>query len=243
MPQLRDLGLPAMALDGGTPEANLSIMDKIVADFRPDALVAADAFTLNYSVIWSGLNVRIVRERYPIPLVSFDQYDWRAADYTVDFYGYRRKGFPRLLESCDLLIRNCPMNRPQDATAGVLAAALSGGGVRDGGLNPPRPRTEAAGPATARWCSWPTPGGSTSTSTNGSAPTDMRQLIDAMPRLLHSHLAALGRPLKVVHVGPVPWRFPVAEHIEYQHFAKLPPASFFEQSSTPISTSPRTRLR
>ena len=227
--QLRDLGLPAMALDGGSPAANLSIMDKIVADFRPHALVAADAFTLNYSVVWSGLNVRIVRERYPIPLVSFDQYDWRAADYVVDFYGFRRKGFPRLLESCDLLIRNCPLSRPQDAAPGVLPAALGGGGVRDGGLNPPRARTEDSRPgdrpvvflANSKW---------EYVDVNKRAgATDMRQLIDAMPHLLHSHLAALGRPLKVVHVGPVPWRFPIAPTIEYQHLAKLPPASFFEQ--------------
>jgi hypothetical protein len=148
VPQLRDLGLPAIALDGGTPEVNLSIMDRVVSDFRPDTLVAADAFTLNYSVIWSGLNVRIARQRYSVPLASFDQYDWRAADYVVDFYGYRRQRFPRLLESCDLLIRNCPLSRPQAGTPGVLTATL---------------------PATGQWCSWPTPNGSTSTSTSGPA--------------------------------------------------------------------------
>jgi Family of unknown function (DUF6365) len=111
----------------------------------------------------------------------------------------------------------------------VLTATLGGGGLRDGGLQPPRPRTEASQPgdrpvvflANSKW---------EYVDVNKRAgATDMRQLIHAMPRILHSHLASLGRPLKVVHVGPVPWRFPIAEHIEYQHLTKLPPASFFEQ--------------
>jgi len=52
------------------------------------------------------------------------------------------------------------------------------------------------------------------------------QLIDALPSLVHSHLAALGRPLRVIHVGPRHWHFPPAEQIEYQHFGRMPYAMF-----------------
>jgi hypothetical protein len=227
--QLRDLGIPTIALDGGSVEANLAIVDGVVKSFRPTMLVAADAFTLNYSVGWSGLNVRIVRERYGLPLASFDQYDWRAADYVVDFYGYHLKRFPPLLESCDLLIRNCPLSRPGESRAGVVTAALAGGGLRDGGLHPPparsaeppRPGRPVVFLANSKW--------EYVDVNKKSGTTGMAQLIEAMPRVLHSHLAALRRPLKVVHVGPVPWRFPIAGTIEYQHLTRLPPATFFEQ--------------
>ncbi|GAA0934156.1 DUF6365 family protein [Virgisporangium aurantiacum] len=233
VPQLRDLGIPAIALDGRSTAANLDIVDGVVASFRPTMLVAADAFTLNYSVGWSGLNVRILRERYGLPLASFDQYDWRAADYVVDFYGHHLKRFPPLLESCDLLIRNCPLNRPavggSGGSGGVVHVALAGGGPHDGGLDPPDRRTNGSGRvrrptvflANSRW--------EYVDVNKRSGASGMAQLIDAMPRVLHSHLAALRRPLTVVHVGPVPWRFPIAEQIEYRHLPTLPPTSFYEQ--------------
>jgi hypothetical protein len=229
VPQLHDLGIPSIALDGGSIEANLAIADQVVKTFRPTMLVAADAFTLNYSVGWSGLNVRIVRERYGIPLASFDQYDWRAADYVVDFYGHHLKRFPPLLESCDLLIRNCPLNRPAASVPGVVSAALAGGGPAGAGGYTPRAReTEARAArlpvvfiANSKW--------EYVDVNKQDGAGGMAQLIDAMPRVLHSHLAALGRPLRVVHVGPARWRFPIAEQIEYQHLTMLPPVTFFEQ--------------
>jgi hypothetical protein len=59
----------------------------------------------------------------------------------------------------------------------------------------------------------------------------MAQLMRAMPRLIHSHLAALGRPLRVLHVGPSPWDFPVAPAIDYRHVPQLAPADFHAQLS------------
>jgi hypothetical protein len=53
--------------------------------------------------------------------------------------------------------------------------------------------------------------------------------MQAMPALVHSHLAALGQPLRIVHVGPVPWRFPIAAHLDYRHVARLSPPDFYAQ--------------
>lgn len=55
------------------------------------------------------------------------------------------------------------------------------------------------------------------------------QLMGAMPRIIHSHLAALRRPLRVVHVGPVRWEFPVASQLDYQHITRLTPPEFHRQ--------------
>jgi hypothetical protein len=218
--QLHDMGLPTLPLAGATPGENLAALDRIVRDFDPDCLLLADAFAIQQSRRWSGLTVEGLRERYGRPIASIDRLGWQAADYTVDFYGGRRVRLPRLLDSCDLVIRPGPPHPLTGGTPGVAVAALHPGGLRDAHPHP----ADGAGPAEAR-----------PTVFLVNSPWEYRnrlrslpaaQLIDALPRIVHSHLAALGRPLHVVHVGPRQWHFPPAEHIAYQHFSRMPYAMF-----------------
>ncbi|MEV0135694.1 DUF6365 family protein [Dactylosporangium sp. NPDC050688] len=197
------------------PRRNLAAFDRLVADFEPDLLVAADAFTLDYSTAWSGLSMSLLRQRYDVALGSFDQYDYPAADYLVDFYGGHRTRFPRLLEQCDLLIRNSPLNRPAPSEPGIVVSRMVCGGSA-----PMRVDRHRTGPPTvfltnSRW-----------EYVNVVRSPGMAQLMLAMPRIIHGHLAALQRPLRVVHVGPARWDFPVAEQIDYRHVPKLPPPDF-----------------
>jgi len=216
---LRAVCLPTYPLDGPGPQQNLRIFDDLVSSLRPDLLVAADAFTLDYSVAWSGLSAGLLRDRYDIPLASFDQYDYPAADYLVDFYGGHRTRFPRLLENCDLLIRNSPLNRPAPGEPGVIVTRMV-----CGGSSPlPVTRRRRAAPPTvfltnSQW-----------EYVNVARSPAMTQLMRAMPRIVHSHLAALGRPLLVVHVGPAQWDFPVAPHLDYRYSPRLTPQEFRTQ--------------
>ena len=211
---VRTLGLTAYPLVGKDPRTNLDTFDRLVADFRPDLLVAADAFTLDYSAAWSGLSTGLLRQRYDIALASFDQYDYPAADYVVDFYGGHRTVFPRLLDACDLLIRNSPLNRPVPVDPSVIVSPM-----RCGGVAPVKPVRASGRPTVfltnSRW-----------EYVNVTHSPDMGRLIRAMPRIIHSHLAALERPLRVVHVGPLAWDFTVAPQIEYEHVAYLPSPEF-----------------
>src|SRR5262249_43948895 len=122
---VRELGLTTYPLDAATPEANLELTDRMVAELRPDLIVAADAFTLHYSTGWSRLSMSGLRHRSDTRLASFDQYDYPAADYMVDFYGGHRARFPRLLTKCDLVIRNSPLNRPAPGDPGVIVAPMA----------------------------------------------------------------------------------------------------------------------
>lgn len=223
LPQLHDVGMPTLPLSGDTPAENLAILDRVVRGFRPDCLVAADAFALHQSRAWSGLTLGLLRERYGRPVGSIDRLGWQAAGYTVDEYGGPAVQLPPLLDGVDLLIRTSPPHPPEPGPPGVAVAALHPGGLHEGGLRSAAPAEETAEGAS-----------------NGArkpvvflvnSPWEYRvppespaalQLVDALPRILHSHLAALGRPLRVVHVGPRRWRFAVAEQIEYQHFNRLP---------------------
>lgn len=213
---VRELGLTTYPLDAPTPERNLELADGVVAGSRPDLIVAADAFTLDYSTGWSGLAMSVLRQRYDVPLASFDQYDYPAADYLVDFYGGHRARFPRLLTKCDLVIRNSPLNRPAPADPGVVVTPMACRGwtpVPAGRARPGEPPTVFL--ANSRW-----------EHVNVVRSPDMAELMWAMPRIVHGHLAALDRPLRVVHVGPSRWDFPVASHIDYQHLDKLSPPEF-----------------
>jgi hypothetical protein len=220
VPQLHDLGMPALPLTGATPADNLAALDRIVRGFRPDCLVAADAFALHQSRDWSGLTVGLLRERYGRPVGSFDRLGWQAAGYTADFYGGDRVRLPRLLDECDLLIRTGPPHPPEPGPPGVAVTTLHPGGLRDGGLRESGAGADRLADGDGRPVVFLVNSPWEHRNPRRSLPA--AQLIDALPRIVHSHLAALGRPLQVVHVGPRRWRFPVADQVEYRHFHRLP---------------------
>ncbi len=215
---VRATGLVVHPLASRSPERNLETFDRLVADFRPDLFVAADAYTLYYSTAWSGLSVPLLRQRYGIALASFDQYDYLAAGYAVDFYGGHRTRFPRLLDECDLLIRNSPLNRPAPSEPGVIVTRMVCGGSEPLAVSRPRRDPPTVFLTNSRW-----------ESVNVVHSPAMGQLMTAMPRILHSHLAALDRRIRVVHVGPERWEFPIAPQLDYRHVSGLPPAQFHTQ--------------
>ncbi|MFY1632989.1 DUF6365 family protein [Solwaraspora sp. WMMB335] len=215
-PYVRGFGLTAYPLEAEAPERNRETFDRLMTELRPELLVAADAFTLDYSTGWSGLSMGLLRERYDTALASFDQYDYPAADYLVDFYTGHRSRFPRLFDLCDLVIRNSPLNRPVPGGPSVAVTRM----VCGGSAPLPATRRRPAEPPTvfltnSRW-----------EHVNVVRSPEMAQLILTMPRIIHSHLAALRRPLRVVHVGPARWDFPVADQIDYHYRSRLTPAEF-----------------
>jgi hypothetical protein len=227
MSQLHDLGMPAMPLTGATPADNLAILDQIVAGFKPDCLVAADAFELEHTTKWSGLAMGMLRERYDRPVASLDRLGWQAVGYKADIYGGGELTFPPLLDDCDVLIRPCPPHRAEPGPAGVAIAPLRLSGLRDGGRTSESARADHASGKESETTVFLS--NSAWEYRNRTRSLAVAELIDALPRLIHSHLAALGRPLRVVHVGPRQWRFPLADHIDYRHFSKLPYQMFHEK--------------
>ena len=232
LPYLHELGLPALPVAGDTAAGCLDALDPLVRGFKPDCLIAADAYSLHQREGWHRLGVGTLRERYGLPVASFDRVGWQVAGYTADMYGGERLHLPKLLDDCDAVLRLSPPLPPGPVAPGTVAAPLRLGGLRDGGLRSLHPtggdraaedraaadRRPTVFLVTSRW-----------ETRNPARSLPVAQLIDALPRVLHSHLAALGRPLRVVHVTPRPWRFPVAEQIEYRPFGKLPFAMFQER--------------
>jgi len=225
LPYLHELGLPALAVAGDAAAKCLDALDPLVRGFRPDCLVAADVFSLYQREGWHGIGPGMLRERYGLPVASFDRVGWQAAGYTADKYGGERLELPKLLDECDAVVRLSPPLPTGPLAPGTVVAPLRLGGLHEA-VRSPRPAAEDraadARPTvflvTSRW-----------ETRNAERSLPVAELIDALPRVLHSHLAALGRPLRVVHVGPRPWRFPVAEQIEYRHLRRMPFAMFQER--------------
>lgn len=221
LPQLHDLGMPTLPLAGDGPGENLRVLDRVVRGFRPDCVVAADVFAMHQSRDWSGLTVGLLRERYGRPIGSIDRLGWQAAGYTADFYGGSRVRLPRLLDGCDLLIRTSPPHPPVPGPPGVVTTALHRGGLHEGGLRPPSadgaddlPDNDGRPVIFLVSSAWE--------HRNPLRSLAAARLIDSLPRVVHSHLAALNRPLRVIHVGARRWHFQPADQIEYRHFSRLP---------------------
>jgi hypothetical protein len=225
---LHALGLPALPLDGATPADNRELLDRIVRGFRPDLLVAADPLAVHRAGDWTGLPLGTLRERYGVPVAGIDRLGLPGADYTADFYGGVRARLPRVFDACDLVIRTCAPHPPEPGPEGVVTVGSYPAGLRDGGL---RGASQQPSDALATGSRRPTVFLVTSPWEHRGAARSIPavELVDALPRLVHSHLAALGQPLEVVHVGPRPWRFAPAEQIEYRHFSKLPYQMYHER--------------
>ena len=67
------LAFALLAFAAALALASLYEQQGLMVDARRHYLIAADAFTLNYSTAWSGLSVRVLRERYGRLVASFDQ--------------------------------------------------------------------------------------------------------------------------------------------------------------------------
>jgi hypothetical protein len=120
------------------------------------------------------------------------------------------------------VIRTSSPHPAEPGPPGVVVTGLCPGGLRDGGLRPGGSGERADRPTVFLVNSpWEY--------RNPARSLPVAQLVDALPRLLHGHLAALGRALDVVHVGPRQWSFPVADQIRYKYFSRLPYQMFHER--------------
>lgn len=220
---LRTLGATATGLDGCDVVRNRAAVRRLVEQFRPDLLLCADVYTLDYGSVWSGVDVAWLRT-LGLPIATFDEYDWEDGDFTWDTEGGSSRVNPDLIRGCDLLIRPCPLSDPDKPPASGRPPAE----VMHCRLIP-----RLAGPPLSR-SDWRAALGLHDTDTvvftvnssweyvNVSAKPEMARLIEWMPRISAELFASVAKPATVVHVGPRPWHPPAASQLDYRHFTGLP---------------------
>ena len=213
---VHDLGYPALALDHGSAQANRDAADRMVSTFRPDRILIADEPALRASSGWSGLDVATLRERHAVPFVCLDRYGRGAAAVNVDGYGEPPHLLPGLSDQCDLVLRCAPPYRAKTDADGAIPVALTGAGLRGAAAAVPPPERPRRPGAPTVFISEP--------AEQAIPAGPARGLAAALPHIMHDHLAALDRPLRIVHVGGTAWDFPILDRLEYSHLTMAPPA-------------------
>ncbi len=216
---IRSWGLAVEALSHPNPADNRAAFLELVSAWRPDLLLCADVYTMEYASAWSGIDFALLRSLGP-PVASMDEYEWESTDFVWDYMGsVPTRIRPELIRDCDILVRPVPLNRPAAPTTRIAPCRLFD--PRD--RRPQRTRSQ--------WLAdlgIPAEGKIVFTVNSGweyiniSPHPEVAALIEWMPRLMHELLSgAADGPVTVVHVGPRPWSFPTAPHVAYRYFARL----------------------
>lgn len=91
------------------PVKNCELIISYIKENDIDAFLLFDAFTLEYSQEWTGINFEYLKS-LQIPIISLDEYEYTKAGYKLDYYGIFIKRLPALLDKCDYVIKNCPLS-------------------------------------------------------------------------------------------------------------------------------------
>lgn len=214
---IQSCGIPARALKNLDPKANLAEFKGIVQAFRPDIILCADVYTMDYASIWSGFNYSFLRT-FDLPVGSFDQYEWESSDFTWDFMCSQPVNIRRnLITDCHFLLRPCPLNKPGPFDGRIFAVPLFSEPLKkqltkaewSERLGIPKGK-KVVFIANSSW-----------EYVDVSHSLRLKTMLDWMPRIFYQYLAALQESLVVLHVGPKRWGFPVAEAIDYRYYPKL----------------------
>jgi hypothetical protein len=224
---LTKLGAVATGVDGLDPVRNRAAVRRLVEEFRPQLLVCADVYTLDYGSTWSGVDFSWLRT-FGLPIATFDEYDWEDGDFLWDTADSSRRVNPGLVRGCDLLIRPCPLSDPDKPHPPHMSSRPPAEVIRCRLI----PRRESPSMSRADWraalnlrdsdrvvftvnSSWEY--------VNVSMSPHVARLIEWMPRISAELLASVAEPLTVVHVGPRPWIASPPRSLDYRHFEGLPP--------------------
>ena len=96
-----------------TPKHNRNEIEQIIKNFCPDLIILFDVYTFEYSKNWTGCNLNFLKS-FKIPIATLDEYDYENTDYKIDYYGLFVRKLPNLIDKCDYILKNCPLNVPNE---------------------------------------------------------------------------------------------------------------------------------
>jgi len=211
-------GVPVKVLPHNDPRDNYKEFLRIINEFKADLLLCADVTTMEYAAVWSGFSFRDLK-KLNIPIGSFDQYEWEATDYRFDFMSNQAKNVtPEFFESCDFLIRPCPLNKPAAFDGRIVTGRLFGHNPAPPAMTNSQWRDALGLPPNQKVVFTVNSGWEYIDITRFM---ELRPLMAWMPRMIYHHLLSVKQPLTVVHVGPKPWDFETHERITYKYFKRM----------------------
>ena len=214
---IRSFGIPARELSKLNPKDNRGEFERIVREFRPDLILCADVYTMDYASPWSGLDFSFLKT-LDLPIGSFDQYEWESTDFVWDFMGFHSVNIRKsLITECDFLLRPCPLNKLGRFDGRVFTVPLFSGFIKKQ-LSKEHFHEKLSIPKDKKIIftvnsSWEY--------VDVTKSIQLKAIVKWMPQILYEYLAALKEPLVVIHVGPKAWDFPMIDSIDYKYFPKL----------------------
>ncbi|QMU73251.1 DUF6365 family protein [Streptacidiphilus sp. P02-A3a] len=111
-PVLKRSGIPHTVLDPRMRGLARLLLDELVAEFRPDAIVLADYFTFT-GVFQNryGLEPWFIEE-YQLPILPIDIWEWEKTDFAIDIFDEPHEVDRRLLEM-ETHLRPVPLAHPE----------------------------------------------------------------------------------------------------------------------------------
>jgi hypothetical protein len=220
-------GFDVVALDGPPAESSEKFK-KAFDDFAPGMIICADAFTMDFSSTWSGIDFSFLKS-LGVPVGSFDEYEWDSTGFLQDFAGVPMKMKSELILSSDFLIRPCPVNKPEAAPGGRVASCSLFSldkltAQRDKDLEGKEAWRASMGIPKERKLAFIV--NSTWEYLDVGRSLETLKLMKWLPRMVAAYFAHLKAPLTVFHIGGKKWDFPIEERIDYRHFSSMPPSLY-----------------
>lgn len=201
---------------------------KAVEEFKPDLLLCADVFTMDFSATWSGIDLDVLKST-GIPVGSFDEYEWESTHFIQDYSGKLARMKGELITNCDFLIRPCPVNRPEHSNSkNIINCSLFEIGnlldtYKKDIMNKANWRESLRIPKEAKVIMIVN---STWEYVEVGRSFESARLIEWVPKIIYNYLMELNMPLTVLHVGGKEWSFVEDNRIDYRHFINVNPSEY-----------------
>ncbi|QOV19218.1 hypothetical protein INP51_14915 [Blautia liquoris] len=92
---------------------NKQKIQSIVDEFSPDFFFLSDPYTAHFASSWTGYSFSNIQE-FKIPIIGLDEYDLKEFKRKKDYYGGMLVNDRDLIEECDYLLQDVPVNPMND---------------------------------------------------------------------------------------------------------------------------------
>lgn len=220
--QSRNQIFKALDVNAG-PVANKKIIHTYISEVEPDYIMVSDVYTTEYSRVWSGINLAFLKE-YKIPIIGLDEYEYLSTNCTPDYYGGIFEQLPPLLEHCDYIVRDCPINMKRNpAIKNVQYFGLYEDDFELSERERAKIREELGIDENRKVIFFAS---SAWESINFHKTPSLGMLIKWMPFIIQNYLKDLDEPITLLHIGPNPWKNVAADKIDYKNYTGLKPEDF-----------------
>lgn len=222
-PYLESKHMDYLKLDENeSPQVNNSKICSFIDSFNPDFFLVSDVFTLEYSYAWSGVKFETL-SKYNIPIIGVDEYEFPSTEYKIDYYGLFQEKLPPLVDKCDFIIRDCPINAENHSAENVKCFSLYEKKFELNKHAKQRIRKELGLDDDEKiifftMSSWEL--------LNMHKLGSLNSFIKWIPCIIENYISSLQKKVTVIHVGKNPWQNISNNKIRYYHFDSLLPKNF-----------------